>query len=220
MKDAIQKWFEAKEKLRALRELDEHEDDEEVDVEAEAAIPGTVSPEAPSLDARRLTDQEFEARLASMGIDSTWHERRLQPPPRRVAPEVAAAVERHRVERKRLADERVKALEVTRLDARTATPAQMRARLAEMGLAASTPPGMFSSVPPKPPPTRTDPATVRRRAEAEAEIRVRRMLKAAQLGGTRIDARTLNEFELAAHKKLRGLGPGIEVRAAVSGDIK
>src|SRR6266568_2410443 len=125
---------------------------------------------------------DYAARVRGLLGDATPHlEERLQPPRPKVAESVAAANERARLERGRAAAQRAQEMEAGRIDARQATPDQMRARLAGLGLDGAVAAGMSSSPPPAPSPeAANDPDTKRRRSESEAEARVRRFVALAR----------------------------------------
>jgi hypothetical protein len=195
---------------------------------ARAAIPGAGSSPSPSArpapvltgisagrgapSMRHVDNETFRARVAGMGLDTSFLESRLQPP-RQAPNQYAARVAAAREERQRKAREQN--IAAGRIDGRGERREVVAMRMYELGIRDAQLAEGFRDPPPPLPPVeqRTDP-----QAKAQAKMRAE-VLAAEQWArhalatGEKIDAASLSEAAFAALLKMKGLqvvgsGPG------------
>lgn len=171
------------------------------------------------IDARRLSSEDYERRLAQLGLTAPsteyrrgqfgvgvpLHERDAQRDEARRLDRAGRKIDRQRA---RAESDRVAALEGPVFDGRTATAEQVRARLAQLGVNAVSAAITVSEVGrplerSAPADTGTDHSTLR----AEATETMRAVLDHCRRTGERLDVMKLNPWELAAYKALRGYDP-------------
>lgn len=170
--------------------------------------PPRVRDTSTGIDARQLSPDDYERRLAQLGFSAPGIERHLAPP---IDPE-AQRVARRALERaeRRAGRDHARALEARTaevnagaIDGRNASPDEVRARMASLGIEthdlAVRPVG-------KPlPPSRNQADAATRHSTLEADREVARAVQRATQAGQPFDARKLTPGELRALLELRGI---------------
>lgn len=163
------------------------------------------------IDARQLSPDDYERRLAQLGLSppGTDH-RRLRPVNAEAQQEARRDLDRatrtHERDRVRADQLRRAELAASAVDGRSAPPSEVRARLAQLGVDAS--------------PAAVGVAEVGRGLEAPRNTEVdystrmatarnvmRSALDLCKRTGQHLDTRMLDAFEVAAYRQLRGLDP-------------
>lgn len=162
------------------------------------------------IDARQLTPDQYEQRLGQLGLSPPGTEhRRLAPP---LDPEVQRLASRDldRAERRaargqaRELEARTAAVSAGSIDAREASPEEVRARMAALGFESTDltvrPVGRELE------PTRDQTGAHERQTQLAADREVARHVHKAMQVGQRVDAKKLFPGELRALLEIRGAG--------------
>ena len=165
---------------------------------------------SPTVDARYLSARDYRTRLRQLGIDASALniEERLQPP----EPEPHLDIEHARdsLESAEAAERRQRAEELNKgaIDGKTATPEQVRARLAALGLRDMAHSIAFTDPQPAEAPVKLEremtPEELRQQRLQLAEAVVNGVIEEAKKRGIPVDARKFNPTELEVFMRLRG----------------